>query len=145
MTTKTKWRLKELPSPLEVADLVKSGILTKDEAREILISQETDEDRDKKSLQDEIKFLRELVSKLSVSRTEIVRQIEYIEKPYVSKPWYLQYQAYCTNALNDIQSGNNLTYSGTTNTVYNLNSTAGSTSASLSFQADNGFNEIETF
>jgi len=65
MTTKLKWRLKELPETHEVAHLVKEGIMTKDEAREILFSQETEEDRTKKSLQDEIKFLRELVQKLS--------------------------------------------------------------------------------
>lgn len=96
MPTKTKWRLSALPTPQEIADLVASDILTKEEAREILISQETEEDRDKKSLQAEIKFLRELVQKLSDNRKpEIIRQIEVIEKPYFKNPWFEPYRFYC--------------------------------------------------
>ena len=67
MTTKMKlnWRLSKLPTPDEVRELVKDKVITQDEAREILFSQETEEERDKNSLESEIKFLRELVDKLA--------------------------------------------------------------------------------
>ena len=47
-----KWRLSKLPTPDEVRELVKDKIITQDEAREILFSQETDEERDKDSLKE---------------------------------------------------------------------------------------------
>lgn len=117
MTTKIKWRLSKLPDSQEVSLLVKEGILTKEEAREILISHESEEDRDKKSLQDEIKFLRELVQKLSTN-SQIVQQIGYIQQPYQRYEWYQPYMVYC-NSDTANQTGT-LTYSATagTNVLY---------------------------
>lgn len=97
MTTKIKWRLGKLPTPDEVMLLQKQSILTKEEAREILFSLENDEDRDNKSLQDEIVFLRTLVKSLADSKT-IATHIytlpnEY--KPWHIQPWYPQYTAFC--------------------------------------------------
>lgn len=124
---KTKWRLSELPTPAEVGQLVRDEILTKEEAREILISKENDEDRDKKSLQGEIKFLRELVEKLSSNRkSDIIREITVIEKPYRQQPWFQPYY-YFTNANTLISSGTNavgglgssgtVTYTAATNSI----------------------------
>ena len=90
MTKKLVWRLGKLPSPDEVRELVKDKIITQEEAREILFSQETEEDRDKGSLKEEIKFLRELVQKLS-NRSTIIETIKYIEKPYTNLGWYQPY------------------------------------------------------
>ena len=79
MTTKLKWRLSSLPTPDEVRALVIDEVITKDEAREILFSSETEQERDKKSLEAEIKFLRELVEKLSNQQsTKIIETIKYI-------------------------------------------------------------------
>jgi hypothetical protein len=50
MTTKLVWRLGKLPSPDEVRELVKDKIITQEEAREILFSQEDEIARDEKSL-----------------------------------------------------------------------------------------------
>lgn len=140
MTTKIKWRLGKLPDPLEVADLVRQGILTKDEAREILFTQETQEDRDKESLQEEIKFLRQLVEKLS-NRTEIVRQIEYIEKPYRKYDWYEPYKFYC--------STNNAIYSTTgTSTINLMAASSDANTANLSYTVSSSepdFTSIKTF
>ena len=62
MTKKTfmRWKFKNLPNAAEVAELVKQAIITKNEARTMLFAQEEIEDgeRDKKSLESEIKFLR---------------------------------------------------------------------------------------
>lgn len=96
MTTKLKWRLGKLPSPDEVALLKKEGIITKEEAHEILFSQETEEDRDSKSLKEEIKFLRQLVQSLSSSKL-IVENIYTYQKPYISQSWMQPYITYCSN------------------------------------------------
>ena len=93
-----KWRLKELPSPESLDKLVASGILSKDEARQILFSEDeikTEEDRDKDSLKSEIKFLRELVEKLSSSQTRTIEVIRTIEKPYWQWGWYKPYEVWC--------------------------------------------------
>lgn len=62
---KIKWRLGDLPTIGDLRDLVKDEILTKDEAREILLSFETQESTDKKGLEKELEYLRRLVEKLS--------------------------------------------------------------------------------
>lgn len=151
-TTKTKWRLSELPTPSELTELVTAGILTKEEAREILISLETDEERDKKSLQGEIKFLRELVEKLSSNRrADIIREIQVIEKPYYRQPWFQPYYSYVNavgsatmTASTTAGGSNNLIVSGTgsssgTNALYS------STSGTLQASAPTSFSAIKTF
>ncbi len=140
MTTKTKWRLKELPEPSEVALLLKEGIITKEEAREILISQETDDDRDKKSLQDEIKFLRDLVNSLS-TRSTIVEQIRYIEKPYIRYDWWQPYQVYCSTGANTT----NAVYTASGSTTVNLNAGTSGTLTATSWASEPDFNDIKTF
>lgn len=98
-----KWRLGTLPSPDEVRELVKDSIITKEEAREILFNSEDEIERDKKSLESEVKFLRELVEKLSNNnRTEIIKTIEIVEKPYVKYPWFKQYDWYCASPNNTV-------------------------------------------
>ena len=88
MTKKLVWRLRESPSAENLERLVHSELLTKDEAREILFSQE--DARSDDSLKSEIKFLRELVEKLS-KRDKVVEVIREIEKPYTIYPWYRPY------------------------------------------------------
>jgi len=89
---KLVWRLGNLPTIEELRDLVVHDILTKDEAREILFTNEEVEDRDTKSLKEEIKFLRSLVEKLSnFTNTKIFETIKIVEKPYYEKPWYEPY------------------------------------------------------
>lgn len=150
MTTKIKWRLGKLPDSQEVSLLVKEGILTKDEAREILISLETDEDRDKKSLQEEIRFLRELVKSMALP-SRIVQEIRYIQQPYMQYPWYQNYQTYCANVDNSLVEGTSQTWTtgGTTGgSVYALNSIAGAQGSSVSLQSATDtpdFTDIKTF
>ncbi len=87
---KLVWRLKEQPTADSLAKLVSNGIISKEDAKEILCSSETEEDRDKKSLQAEIKFLRELVEKLS-NKGQIVQVIREFEGNYKPHPWYEPY------------------------------------------------------
>ena len=87
-TKKYVWRLKEQPTAKSIQELVSSGILTKDEARQMIFSSESD--RDKKSLESEIKFLRELVEKLS-ERSQIASTVKAMEVPYKKDPWFPSY------------------------------------------------------
>lgn len=113
---KLNWRLGKLPTPDEVRELVKDKIITQDEAREILFKEEDETERDIKSLESEIKFLRELVDKLSKNTSTIVETIRYIEKPYIRQPWYQQYEVWCGNTTNGLQGGKITLYS-TANTA----------------------------
>jgi hypothetical protein len=96
MTTKTtlKWRLSKLPTVEELRDLVKDGVITKDEARDVLFNRQDEEDRDKESLQAEIKFLRELISNLS-SRSTIVEFIRDTVPKWSSYGWTKPYITWC--------------------------------------------------
>mgnify|MGYP001588840513 CR=1 FL=1 len=138
MTKELKWRLSKLPTPDELRELVKDKIITQDEAREILFNFETEEDRDKKSLESEIKFLRELVEKLSENRTKIVEVIKEIQRPYYIQPWYNPYHVWCTTSAT---GGNTYT---TTNTSGGTNALQLSGTSSTGGHAMN-FSSIKTF
>src|SRR3990167_7629526 len=135
MTKKLNWRLSKLPTPDEVRELVKDKIITQDEAREILFKTETDEDRDKESLQSEIKFLRELVDKLANhSSYKITEVIEEVYRPYEVRPWFQPYYTWTTATMNI----NNV--SGQVMTAKPI--TDGNNALTL---ASNSFTDIKTF
>lgn len=115
--TKLSWRLKNLPTADEVRELVKDKIITNDEARDILFGTETETDRDVKSLESEIKFLRELVDKLSKNPQTIITTIREVERPYIRYPWYQPYQIWCggTTGTNIIGSATSGTLTGASN------------------------------
>lgn len=63
------WKLKEMPTGGELADLVETGVITKEEAREIMFGT-TENDKEKiKALEEQLEFLRSLVTELSKNRT----------------------------------------------------------------------------
>lgn len=106
MTKKLVWRLSKLPEPSELSKLVELKIITQEEAKAILLKQEDDDERDKKSLEDEIKFLRGLVDKLSQNKNNIVEVIKTIEVEvpvYKKYPWYEPYKYYCSNDVSQYQ------------------------------------------
>lgn len=131
MTKKLKWRLSSLPTPSELRELVKDKIITQEEAREILLTSEDIDERDKKSLESEIKFLRELVETLS-TKSSIVESIRYIQGPYQSYPWYQGYYTWC---------------SGTSGSVGCITASSGTTltSSTGSVITDSSFTDIKTF
>lgn len=143
--TKIKWRLSTLPTPEEVTLLLAQDVLTKDEAREILFSLETEEERNKKSLQDEIKFLRELVAKLSTNRSVIIETIREVHKPYKQYDWYQPYNLYASTAAQSSLSASS------TNAVYSLNASASGAGGSGVLQLNSSapslqdFTDIKTF
>lgn len=93
MTKKLTWRLSKLPTPDEVRELVKDKIITQEEAREILLNEEDVDERSKESLEKEIKFLKELVDKLSNNnKSIIIEKIKEVEVPYRRWDFYYPYQ-----------------------------------------------------
>lgn len=122
MTKNLKWRLGKLPTPDEVLKLVNDKLITKDEARDILFNEEVEQERDEDSLKQEIKFLREIVEKLSKNRNQIVETIRIVEKPYHQQIWYQAYNTWCLSgdyAMDgSISIGSNVTQTitGTTGT-----------------------------
>lgn len=91
-TTSLSWRLSKLPTVEELLQLVKDKIITQEEAKEILFKNDTKEDRDKKDLETEIEFLRNLIEKLSNNNRAVIQPyIHYYQPTYTSNPWYKVY------------------------------------------------------
>jgi hypothetical protein len=91
------WRLKEQPTTESLSKLVKEGILDKNEARQILFSEDSKEDRDIKSLEKEIEFLKMLIDKIA-QRSQIVTTIKEIERPFYNYPWFEFYYDWCDSS-----------------------------------------------
>jgi len=135
MTKSLKWRLSKLPTPSELTELVSNKIITPAEAKEILLSEEEKTERDVKSLEEEIKFLRELVEKLSDNKsTTIVKQIEYIQPAYRQYNWYRPYENWCGGSQGALTHGGML---------YPANETTLSTYSPLDTNCS--FSSIKTF
>ena len=118
MTKKTfmRWKLKTLPTPTDITALIEKGVISKDEARDILFNSEEVGERSIDSLKQEIKFLRELVEKLA-NRSQITTTIKEVRVPYHNYTWYKPYhnwgdedRDYCMN----IDGTSTLTFSGIT-------------------------------
>lgn len=123
-----KWRLDKLPSVDELTTLVDKKIITQEEAKEVLFTEQT-ETRDEKSLKEEIKFLKNLVEKLSENKTEVVKIIETISQPYTRKDFWRPYEIWCESNRENISIG----------------STTNSTGGSLAFYDIGNFGDITTF
>jgi hypothetical protein len=95
MKNKLIWRLGKLPSVEELLKLVNDKVISKEEMRDVLFNSETKEEVDKKSLEGEIKFLRELVTKLSTKST-IIETVRTIQPTYITQPWYGPYYTWCS-------------------------------------------------
>lgn len=102
-----KWRLSEKPTATSLQDLVKSEIITKDEARQILLDEVEYNSKDFSDVLDEIKLLRKLVLEISEkSPQQIIKIIEsnpiYI-RDIQRYPWV---NPYITWAVNTAQNSN---------------------------------------
>jgi hypothetical protein len=102
-----KWRLAEKPTAQTLQDLVKSQIITKDEARQILLDETEFNSKSFDDVLEEMKLLRKLV--LEISEREPQKTIEIIEKHYHDYPtWPKQYpwsKPYIVWCNNQAQSG----------------------------------------
>jgi len=135
------WRLGKLPTVEEITTLIDKKIITQEEAREILFNKKIEDERDVKSLETEIKFLRDLVERLSQTRERVVEVIKEVVKPvYIKEPWYQPYYYWCGGS-STITLGN---------TTTSLGNALNCTGSSLSLQANStpkncSFSSIKTF
>ncbi len=90
MTKKLKWRLSKLPTSEEVISLLKEKLITQEEAKDILFETTETEQRDTKSLEKEIDFLKSVIEKLS-TRDQIVQITREILPIYIKQPFYQPY------------------------------------------------------
>lgn len=144
--TKLKWRLSKLPTVGELQQLVLDKIITKDEEKDILFTSEEVNERDNKSLEEEIKFLRRLVEELSKNnRKNIIKHIEVVKTPYFNYDWYKPYYYYfegITNPTLTVSGGsvNGLTGSNQTSPTLTAN-----TAALMAAPTAANFSDIKTF
>ena len=111
MTKNLTWRLSKLPTPDEVRELVKDKIITQEEARDILFKSDEEikevekQTKEKKveELELEIKFLKELIDKLSNNNYyRIVQVVKEVNPPY---PFYEPYKVWCNETTYAINNG----------------------------------------
>lgn len=96
--TKLIWRLTKLPTADELLKLVEAKIITNEEAKEVLFSIETEESVEVADLQAEIKFLKEVVERLSKNQQpRIIEVIREVERPWRTKPWFDPYYQWSVN------------------------------------------------
>jgi hypothetical protein len=128
-----KWRLAALPTPDELRNLVTDGIVSNDEAREILFSTETEDERDKASLEAEIKFLRKLVDKLSVNQTTtVIREVERLRPTYTPFTWFQPYM----QVINTTQSlPTTTTYAANSFSLGSVSGSLGKSSGTIGFSS----------
>lgn len=141
-----KWRLSNLPTVEQIQGLVNCKLITQEEARSILLSEEMVEDRDEKSLKSEIKFLRELVEKLSNSGN-IVKYIETIRTPYYNYDWFQPYYYWCGGPTSNITNADSGLTGFTTGISSGTNTFSNGTVAvaCTSDQVESSFSAIKTF
>jgi hypothetical protein len=96
------WRLSSAPTVEDLKLAVEAEIITKDEAKEILLREEEDIPKDHlKEVKDEIKLLRDLVMKISsepkyvpYTYPIIVKQVEHYPTP---SPWVNPWITWCSS------------------------------------------------
>ncbi len=88
------WRLKELPTAEGIASLVEMEVITKEEGRQLLLTEtQVDEGAKIQALEEEVKFLRKLVDTLA-SKTNNYPVIWNTYKEYTPhyERWYKRYE-----------------------------------------------------
>lgn len=112
------WKLSSKPTAEDLKTLVEASILTKEEAKDIVLREEeeftTDHKDQIKEIKEELKFLRDMVLQLSKRSPEVVYKeiYKYIDKwpnPYPRPYWQNDWIYLCSNTAQ--AKGDNVTYS----------------------------------
>lgn len=128
------WKLSELPTAGELADLVDSEVISKEEAREIMFGSAENDKEVIKTLQDQLEFLQDLVKELSKRNTTTYLPT-FTREIHVTRPYYEKYWMNTNKVLGDagytLTAGSVTTTSGTSgSTFYSAGSTSGSLNSS---------------
>ena len=104
---KNIWRLSTQPTVDEITTLLDKGVITKDEAKDMLFRNEEDIPKDQlKEIKDELKLLRELVlARISQKEVEIIHhhqhdywpQQVWYNTPTIKPNWTYTYMSAATN------------------------------------------------
>lgn len=114
--TNLKWRLTKAPTLEDVQSLLKSNIISKDEARQMLFS-EVNKDEQIKSLEEQVTFLKGVIDKLAQQPPHNVWT--YVQG-YQPKAYWGNTPTVLCSAIGNIannetsRDGNSITYSLTT-------------------------------
>jgi hypothetical protein len=143
MTTKIKWRLSKLPTPSELVELVNNKLVTQEEAKEILFTQEDEKTVETSELKSEIEFLRHLVEELAQKKTATTTPVTIIHecrKKYSDYTWYQPYYNWTSSGTGGITcNGTSLTNLATTTAGYSHTGENGSLTTTQNFS------DIKTF
>lgn len=83
------WKLKELPSAEGVSKLVEQGVLEKEEAREILFKETTEDTDEVKALKEMVQTMKEMVDDLlKRPNVQLVPYTKVVEVPRRYKPYW---------------------------------------------------------
>lgn len=116
------WKLNDLPTAGHLADLVKSEVISKDEAREIMFGN-TENDKDKiEALEKLVEFLQGLVKDLTKNKQTFVpyERTIYVDRsirPYFDRYWLSTSKALGSNGVT-FNANNSGTVSSTTQAFY---------------------------
>lgn len=113
---KKVWRLQSKPTVAELKTLVEACILTKEEAKDVVLREEeelsTDHKDQLKEIKEELKFLRDMVLQLSKKSPEVVYKhiYDYVEKWPNSypRPYWREWYTLCSNTAKNVED--NITY-----------------------------------
>lgn len=114
------WKLKDKPSAEGVAMLVEHGVLSKEEAREIILREVTEDTDEVKALKEMVETLQEMVRDLlSRPNIQLVPYTKVIEVPRRLTPYWERYWTAGSTAGDMVNMSSSS--SGTTgNTTYTL-------------------------
>ena len=100
-----KWRLSEKPTASALEGLVASQIITKEEARQIILDETEYNSKDFSDVMDEIKLLRKIVMELSEKQPQTIIKIIESNPIYIREyPRYPWIQPWVTWSVNTAQS-----------------------------------------
>lgn len=102
--TRIVWRLREQPTIESLIKLTETGLITKEEAREILLNKETKEERANQDLIEEIKFLQKAIARLE-DKQAFIKVVREITSPvYIQRPWFNHYTTWGLNNIHDTRN-----------------------------------------
>jgi hypothetical protein len=93
-----KWRLSERPSPDNILKLVEGGIITKEEAKGIILDEVSVSESEVSSVKEELALLRKLILDSTTPNNVLIKIIEKSVEPYHTWGWTLPYTAWCGNS-----------------------------------------------
>ncbi len=121
MKKKLIWRLGKLPTVEELIMLINDKLITKEEAKDILFNFEDEKKEDSlESLKSEVKFLKEIIEKLSRNNPyQLYQYVQQVQPIYYRQPWYQPFVTYCSASNQKLTGG----VTSGTNSI-NLNATS---------------------